>query len=172
MRHSSNIKSHRSQVTITNMKRFEISWELSKCDNRDTNWANLKKMQYLWSAIKWGLPVIIFLSDFSSVQFNSVQLLSHVQLFMTLWTAAPDFPVHNQLLELAQTHDHRVSDAIQPSHPLSSTSSPAFNLSQHQGIFQWVSSSYQVAKVLASASVLPMNIQDWFPLGWTDCISL
>ena len=52
------------------------------------------------------------------------------------------FPVHHQLPELAQTHVHRVDDAIQPSHPLSSPSPPAFNLSQHQGLFQWVSSSY------------------------------
>ena len=60
----------------------------------------------------------------------------------------PGFPVHHQLLELAQTHVHQVSDAIQPSHPLSSPSPPAFSLSQHQGLFQWVTSSYQVAKVL------------------------
>ena len=57
------------------------------------------------------------------------------------------FPVHHQPPELAQTHVHWVSDAIQPSHPLSFPS-PAFNLSQHQDIFQWVSSLYQVAKVL------------------------
>ena len=60
----------------------------------------------------------------------------------------PDFPVHHQLPELAETHVHRVSGAIQPAHPLSSLSPPAFNLSQHQGLFQWVSSSHQVAKVL------------------------
>ena len=57
-------------------------------------------------------------------------------------------PVHHQLLEFTQTHVHWVSDAIQPSHPLSSLSPPAFNLSQHQGLFQGVSSSHQVAKVL------------------------
>ena len=60
----------------------------------------------------------------------------------------PGFPVHHTLPELAQTHVHRVSDAIQPSHPLSSPSPPAFNLSQHQGLFQRVSSLHQVAKVL------------------------
>ena len=54
--------------------------------------------------------------------------------------STPGFPIHHQLLELAQTHVHRVSDAIQPSHPLLSPS-PAFNLSQHQGLFQWVGSS-------------------------------
>ena len=82
-------------------------------------------------------------------------------------------PCPSPILEFIQTHVHRVSDAIEPSHPLSSPS-PSFNLSQHQGLFQWVSSSHQVAKVgvSASASVLPMNIQDWFPLGWTDLISL
>ena len=56
--------------------------------------------------------------------------------------------VHSQFPELAETHVHRVGDAIQPSHLLSSLSPPAFNLSQHQGLFQWVSSSHQVAKVL------------------------
>ena len=62
----------------------------------------------------------------------------------------PGFPVHHQLLELAQTHVHRVSDGltIQPSHPLSSPSPSAFSLSQNQGLSQWVSSSHQVAEVL------------------------
>ena len=60
----------------------------------------------------------------------------------------PGFPVHHQLPELAQTHVHRVSDAIQPSYPLSSPSLPAFNLSQHRCLFQWVSSSHQLAKIL------------------------
>ena len=60
----------------------------------------------------------------------------------------PGFPVHHQLLEHAQTHVHGVGDDIQPSHPLSSPSTSAFNLSQHQSLFQWVSSSHQVAKVL------------------------
>ena len=62
--------------------------------------------------------------------------------------STPGFPVHNQLLELTQTHVRRVGDAIQPSHPPSSPSPPAFNLAQHQGLFQGVSSSQQVAKVL------------------------
>ena len=85
----------------------------------------------------------------------------------------PGFPVHHQLPELAQTHVHRVGDAIQPSHPLLSPSPPAFNPSQHQNLFQWVNSSHQVAKVLElQPSVLPMNIQGWFPLGWTGWISL
>ena len=60
--------------------------------------------------------------------------------------STPSFPVHHQLLELAQTHVHLVGDAIQPSHPLLSPS-PAFSLSQHQSLFHWFSSSHQVAKV-------------------------
>ena len=103
---------------------------------------------------------------------SSVQSLSCVRLCNPTDCSTPGFPVHHQLLELTQTHVHWVGDAIQPSHPLSSPSPPTFNLSQHQGIFQWVSSSHQVAKVLESVSVLPMNIQDWFPLGLTSLISL
>ena len=60
----------------------------------------------------------------------------------------PGFPVHHQLPKLAQTHAHQISDPFQISHPLRSSSLPAFNLSQHQGLYQWVSSSHQVAKVL------------------------
>ena len=63
-------------------------------------------------------------------------------------------PVHHQPPEFTQTHVHRVGDAIQPSHPLSSPSPPAFNLSQHQGLFQWVSSSHQVAKLTQMHSFL------------------
>ena len=81
-----------------------------------------------------------------SVQFSSV-----TQSCLTLWDpmnhSRPGLPVHHQLPEFTQTHIHRVSDAIQPSHPLLSPSL-AFNLSQHQGLFKWVSSSHQVAKVL------------------------
>ena len=62
--------------------------------------------------------------------------------------STPGLPVHHQLPEFTQTHVHQVGDAIQPSHPLSSPSPPAPNPSQHQGLFQWVNSSHQVAKVL------------------------
>ena len=80
--------------------------------------------------------------------------------------STPGFPVHHQLLKPT----HRVSDATQPSHPLSSPSPPIFNLSQHQG--QLFASGGQSIGVSASASVLPMNTQDWSPLGWTGWISL
>ena len=83
-------------------------------------------------------------------------------------------PVHHQLPEPTQTHVHQVSDAIQPSHPLSSPSPPAPNPSHHQSfpmsqLFTWGGQSTGVS---ALASVLPMNIQDWFPLGWISWISL
>ena len=81
-------------------------------------------------------------------------------------------PVHHQLPEFTQTHVHWVGDAIQPSHPLSPTSPPTINLSQHQALFQWLSSLQQVAQVLEFKLVPPMNTQDWFRLGWTGCISL
>ena len=81
---------------------------------------------------------------------SSAQLLSHVRLFATPWIAAcqASCPSPHQLPEFTQTHVHWVDGAIQPSHPLSSPSFPAFNLSQHQGLFKWVSSPRQVAKVL------------------------
>ena len=83
------------------------------------------------------------------------------------------FPVHYHLLKLAEIHVHWVGDAMQPSHLLSSPSLPAFNLSQHQGLFQWVILRIRWPKywVSASASVLPVNIQDWFLLGLTGLIS-
>ena len=87
----------------------------------------------------------------------------------------PGFPVHHQLQELAQTHVHWVGDAIQPSLPLLSPSPSAFNLFQHQGFFpvsQFFTSGGQSIGVSASAPVLPMNIQDWFPLGLIGLISL
>ena len=81
-------------------------------------------------------------------KFGVVQLLSCVWLFATPWIAACQASIFHYLLEFTQTHVHRVSDAIQPSHPLSSSSPPAFNLSQHQGLFKWVSSPHQVDTVL------------------------
>ena len=88
----------------------------------------------------------------------------------------PGFPVHHQLLELAQTHVHWIGDAIQPSHPLSSvpfSSCPqSFPASGSFQMSQFFASGGQSTGVSASASVLSMNIQDWFPLGWTGWISL
>ena len=92
------------------------------------------------------IKMALYLNKGTSVHFSSVAQ-SCPTLCDPMDCSMPGFPVHHQLLELAQTHVHPVGGAIQPSHPLSS-SSPAFNLSQHQGLFQWVSSSHQVARVL------------------------
>ena len=78
----------------------------------------------------------------------SVQSLSHVWLCDPMNCSTSGLPVHHKLLEFTQTHVHQVSDAIQPSHPLSSPSPPASNPSRHQSLFQWVNSSHEVAKVL------------------------
>ena len=110
------------------------------------------------------------------MSFSSVQFISVAQSCLTLCDPmdhnTPGLPVRHQLPESTQIHVHWVSDAIQPSHPLSFLYSPVLNLSQYQGLFRWVTSSHQVTKVSASASVLPMNTQDWSPLGWTGWISL
>ena len=82
-----------------------------------------------------------------SAQFSSV-IQSCPTLCDPMDCSMPGLPIHHQLPEPTQTHVHRVSDAIQPSHPLSSPSPPAFNLSEHLGLFQLVSSLHQVAKVL------------------------
>ena len=110
---------------------------------------------------------------YSSVQFSSVTQ-SCPTLCNPMNRSTPGLPVHHRLLEFTQTHVHRVGDAIQPSHPLSSPSPPAPNPSKHQGLFQWVNSLHEVASigVSALASVLPMNTQDWSPLEWTGWISL
>ena len=108
---------------------------------------------------------------------------SSVQLFSGVWFLWPHGLQHSRFLCPSPTPGdcsnsfHPACDAIKPSHPLSFLSLPAFNLFQHQGLFKWVSSSHQVTKVRsfgasASVSVLPMNIQDWFLLGWTGWISL
>ena len=110
---------------------------------------------------------------FQSVQFSWVAQ-SCPALCNPMNCSKPDIPVHHQFPEFTQTHVHRVSDAIQPSHPLSSPSSPAPNPSQHQSfpMSQLFTSGGQSIGVAASAAVLPMNIQDWSPLGWTGWISL
>ena len=88
----------------------------------------------------------------------------------------PGFPVLRYLLEFAHTHVHWVGDAIQQSHPLSSPFPPAFNLSQHQGLFKWVSSSHQVAKYWCfSFSISPSNEYSgliFFRIDWFDLLAV
>ena len=116
-------------------------------------------------------------SNLWNLQICSVQFSSVAQSCLTLCDpmncSTPGLPVHHQLPESTQTRVHWVGDAIQPSHHLSSPSPPALNLSQHQGLFKWVSSSHQVAKVLEFQ--LQHQSFQWTPrtpLGWTGWISL
>ena len=94
----------------------------------------------------WSFPGLSSWTS-SSVQFSSVAQ-SCLTLCHPLYRSTPGLPVHHQLPEFTQTHAHRVSDAIQPSHPLSSPSPPVPSPSQHQGLFQQVNSSHEVAKIL------------------------
>ena len=126
----------------------------------------LEKVKFEQKSEEWGNE-----RNFQGKELDNVRDLRtcvYIQSLSCVWHFAitPGFPVFHNLLELAQTHVLWADNAIQPSHPLSSPSPCAFNLSQHQGLFQWVSSSHQVATVLgASTSVLPMSVQGWFPLG-------
>ena len=110
------------------------------------------------------------------LQFSSVHSLSLVWLFATPWTAA-----HQASLSITNSQSlfkFMSIESVMPSnhsHPLSSPPPPAFNLSQHQSLFQWANSSHGVGpsiEVSVLASVLPMNTQDWSPLEWTGWISL
>ena len=118
-------------------------------------------------------------TKFSTKQFSSIQFSSVSQSCPTLCDpmdcSMPGFPVHHQLLELTQTDVHRVHDAIQQ------ISSSVVSFSSHLQFFptsgsfpmsEFFTSSGQIIAVSALASTLPMNIQDWFPLGWTGWISL
>ena len=105
---------------------------------------------------------------------SSVQSLSHVCLCNPMDCGMPGFPVHHQHPELTQTHVHCNGDAVQASHPLSCLSPAIFNLSQNQGLFQWVGSSHQVMFFIRSFSfsISPSNEYlglisfriDWFDL--------
>ena len=107
---------------------------------------------------------------------SSVQLLNHVRLCNPMDCSTSGFPLHHQLPELAQTHVYCVGDAIQPSHPLSSPSPPAFNLSQHQSLFHWVSSSNQWSKYWSfSFNISPSNEYSWlisFRINWLDLLAV
>ena len=126
-----------------------------------------------WSCPSFSYTKCSYLGSCShkiTVSSNCLYCCSVPKLCLTLCApmdySTPGFPVLHHLPKFAQTHAHWVSDTIQQSHPLPPPSPFAFNVSHHQGLFQWVSSSHHVAKVFAVSAlawVLPMNIQDWFP---------
>ena len=150
-------------LKITNSHPFLIvsAWEQPTRDGSLKDCVDIKMML-------WGIESWLCGHQFSSVAQSCPTLCDPINRSM------PGLPVHHQLPEFTQTHIHRVSDAIQPSHPLSSHSPPTPNPSQHQSLFQWVNSLHEVAKVLVSAlaSFLPKNTQGWCPSEWTGWISL
>ena len=135
--------------------------ELKKRSNGENDWDHIR--------LTCHLPSHIFLKTIFrySAKIYRICHCSVAQSCLILWDPmdckTPGFPVLHHLPELAQTHAHWVGDAIQLSHSLSSPSPPALNLSQHQGLSQWVSSLYKVAKYWSFSfpPVLTMNIQDW-----------
>ena len=149
-------------VNILTIALFQvINMKLTNFQNSWNNWP-YNQVQYKPSCALFcvGHPV-----QFSSVAQSCLTLCNPMDC------STPGLPVHHQLPEFTQTHVHWVGDAIQPSHPLSFHSPPAFNLA---------SGSFQMSQFFASdgqsigisASVFPINIQDWFPLGFTGWIFL
>ena len=136
-------------------------------------------MAGFWSKVGYSARKKSLKSTVLHQQCIWVQFSSLTQPCLTLCNpmdySMPRFSVH-QLLELAQTHVHQVGDAIQPSHPLSSPSLPAFNLSQHEGLFQWVSSLHQVARIL-EFQLQDQSLQ-WifrtisFRIDWLDLLAV
>ena len=127
-----------------------------------------------WEMNTTILGIIIRKMTAYSVQFSSVAQ-SCLTLCDPMDCSTPSLPVHCQLPEFTQTHVHWVGDAMQPSLPMSSPSPPAFNLSQHQGLFQWVSSSQQVDKKYWSFnfSIYPSSEYSGlisFRIDWFDLV--
>ena len=131
--------------------------------------------------IMYGWVPLMFIWNYHNIVNQlSVEFSSVVQSCLTLCNpmncSTPGLPVHHQLLEFTQTHVHRVSDAIQPSHPLSSPSPPAPNPSQHQSLFQRVNSSHEVAKVwsfsfsIISSKEIPGLIS--FRMDWLHLLAV
>ena len=128
----------------------------------------------------WGNSYICHWGNQFTEAILVFQFSSVAQSYLTVCEprnhSTPGFPVHHQLPESIQTHVHWVGDAIQPSHPLSSPSPPALNLSQHQGLFKWVSSLHQVAKVLEfQFQHLPSNEHPGlisFRMDWLDLLEV
>ena len=132
-----------------------------------------RRVRGLQTTPNWA-PDFLHIFSFSN-QFSSVAQLCPTPC-NPMNCSTPGLPVHHQLLEFTQTHVHRVNDAIQPSHPLSSPSPLAPNPSQHQSLFQWVNSSHEVAKVLEfSFSIIPFKEHpglNSFRMDWLDLLSV
>ena len=152
-------------MSVGNIDKLSLDFSVLRHKSRGTVW------KLLCFVVKLYCELFLKALQFSSVQFSGwvgSDSLRPVDCSM------PGFPVQHRLPELPQTHIHQVSDVVEPSHPLLSPSPPAFNLSQHQGLFQWVSSSHQVAKGLSfSFSISPSNEYSGlisFRMDWFDTL--
>ena len=149
------------KIVLSSQTHFQYSWESSP-----KPWINKSPLSLLYHKPK---PPLLQRKKRKFHQFSSVAQ-SCPTLCDPMNRSMPGLPVHRQLLEFTQTHDHRVGDAIQPSHLLSSPYSPAPNPSQHQGLFQWVNSSHEVDKVLEFQ--LQHQSFQWDPHVWGKCPEL
>ena len=148
------------------------AFEFTETSSHKYGWLNHWQLNLLW------LTSLPSLDGQQSAPGTFSQFSSVTQSCPTLWDpmnrSMPGFPVHHQLPEFTQTHAHRDGDAIQPSHLLSSPSPPAPNPSQHQGLFQWINSSHEVAKVLEfHFSISPSNEHPGlisFRVDWLDLL--
>ena len=133
---------------VINKSVLEIIWNFNNLNMPWYNVVSHNSSYYLkmYVTATWLSPRVL-LHDSQIFQFSSVAQ-SCPSLCDPMNRSTPGLPVYHQILEFTQTHVHRVHEAIQPSHPQSSPSPPAPNLSQHQSLFQWVNSSHEVAKVL------------------------
>ena len=143
----------RWQMILTSLQCHPLLWDWRRRGTEKPLWVPVVLLVQVWLCLsKFVHAFVPIRLCFTIVNLSSVLFSSVAQLCLTLFDSmewsTPGFPVHHQLPELTQTHVHWVSDAVQPSHPLPSPSPPTFNPSQHQGLFQWVSSSNHVAKVL------------------------
>ena len=137
-------------------------------------------IQTFWTFPEYFQHDLGWIHGFGTCRYRGLQFSSVTQSCPTLCDpmnhSMPGLPVHHQLPESTQTHIHWVSDAIQPSHPLSSPSPPALNLSQHQGLFKRVSSSHEVAKVLEfQLNISPTNEHPGlisFRMDWLDLLAV
>ena len=144
---------NKENLECLELREGEVETDERKSDLREHRYYKRKVSLYLsWRNIHGE----ILMGRNGLNQFSSVTQLCPT-LCDPMDCSTPGFPVHHQLPELTQTHAHWVGDAIQPSHPLFSPSPPTLNLSQHQGLFKWVS-SHQVAKVL-ELQLLPQSFQ-------------
>ena len=142
---------------------WQNPWLMMRPQEILVGWINI------WTKIVWMKKLVKLFDDFFPL--FCCCCLSAIKACLTLCDpvdcSTPGSPALHYILELAQMHVHWVSDAIQPSHPLSAPSPFAFNLAQHQGLFQWVSSSHQVAKVLELQ--LSFSLSAMIFLNWRMC---